>query len=158
MDDMPQKLRTSLQSLTAEEMAQVSGQRAHDLIDRNEGETDPRRAIRRLHRALRYARLGRSQYNSLQAAKAYQDLGMYYEQLGNVSRAIMYYTKAIELRDALGIKPIPALYWRGELLAHRGEREAARRDLERALALDEQPTYFAEGREFAECYLTEQTR
>jgi tetratricopeptide (TPR) repeat protein len=93
----------------------LGDQRAKDLIDKNEGERDPRRAIRRLHRALRYGR------SSIQAMKAYLDLGMYYEQLGNTHRAITYYTRAIDLGPSLDIPPLPELYWRGLLYYQRGD-------------------------------------
>jgi tetratricopeptide (TPR) repeat protein len=142
MATMPEEFRIVLDRL--------GDQRAKNLIDTNEGEIDPRRAIRRLHRALRYGR------HTLYAARAYQDLGKYHEQLGNASRAILYYTHAIERYDSFQIKPIPALYWRGRLLAQRDEREAARRDFERALPLDE-PTWFPEERDSAKRYLAAPT-
>lgn len=126
-------------------------ERAKQLIDKNEGETDPRRAIRRLHRALRYGR------ESIQASKAFRDLGMYHEELGNTSRAIFYYTQAIELGQALDLLPIPDLYWRGQMYAQGGNVKLARADFEQALALDEPLTLFPEEREFAQRFLAEES-
>ena len=131
-------------------VGELGDQRAKELNDAADEEPDPRLRIKLLHSALRCGR------HSIQATKAYQNLGSTYEDLGNVSRAIMYYTRAIELDEVLGIVPIPALYWRGQLLAQRGKRESAQRDFERALPLDV-PSFFPEEREFAEQYLAEPT-
>jgi tetratricopeptide (TPR) repeat protein len=65
----------------------VGDQRAKDLIDQSYGEYDSKRAIALLHRALRYGR------TTIQAHKAYSELGSRYESRGNISRAIMYYTR-----------------------------------------------------------------
>ena len=129
--------------------AQFGDQRAKDLIDRNEGETDPRRAIRRLHRALSYGR------TSIQAKKAYQDLGRYYEELGNVPRAILYYTKTIELGEVLDIPSVPALYWRGILYYQRGDWQSACRDFARARDLEGTRIVFPFGRALADRILTD---
>ena len=73
----------------------LGDQRAEDLVNSAVGEADPRQAIRLLHRALRYGR------TSIQAAKAFQMLGMQHEQLGNTRLAIKYYSEAIALDDGL---------------------------------------------------------
>jgi tetratricopeptide (TPR) repeat protein len=126
----------------------LGDQRAKDLIDSTDNERDPRRAIRLLHRALRYGR------TSIQAAKAFQRLGMKYEDLGNARLAIKYYSEGIALDDGLGIAPIPTLYWRGRLLHQRGDVAAAREDFARALALDSNPSWDPDEREFAERVLS----
>jgi tetratricopeptide (TPR) repeat protein len=98
--------------------------RAHQLIDSTEAELDPRRTIVILRRALHYGRLG------IQASKAYQGLGMHYEQLGNKKRALHYYTQAIEIGDWDNEWTV---FWRGRLYFQQGVWDAAKRDLERAL-------------------------
>jgi tetratricopeptide (TPR) repeat protein len=122
----------------------LGDQRAKDLIDRNDGEDDPRRAIKRLHRALSYGR------TSIQAGKAYQDLGMYYEELGNTRLALKYYTEAIAVKRELGIEPVPALFWRGKLYLERGDAADARRDFAEAIELEGVNSWFPEERELAE--------
>lgn len=142
--------------LTEEQMKELQAlldplgdQRAKDLIDRNDGEYDPRRAIRRLHRALSYGR------TSIQASKAFQGLGMYYEELGNMRLALKYYTEAIAVKRELGIEPVPALYWRGKLLYERGDVADARQDFAEAIELEGVNSWFPEEREFAERTLAE---
>ena len=109
----------------------LGDQRAKDLVDDADGVPDLRERIALLHRALRYGR------RSIQSKKAYQSLGLTYEELGKPSLAIRNYTKAIVLGEALDIAPVPILYRRGFLYYQRGETEAARHDLEQALAMDD---------------------
>jgi tetratricopeptide (TPR) repeat protein len=118
--------------------------RAHQLIDSADAEMDPRRAIVILRRALQYGHLG------IQASKAYQGLGMHYEQLGNKKRALHYYTQAIETGDWDNEWTV---FWRGRLYFQQGAWDAAKRDLERAIQLGgESPD------EEAEEYLAQITR
>ncbi len=78
-----------------------------------------------LHRALRYGRRG------IQAGKAYQELGMIFEDLGKPQRAITYYTCSLVVGA-----PNPFTYfWRGQLYFQQGQRGLARRDFEQALEL-----------------------
>jgi tetratricopeptide (TPR) repeat protein len=100
--------------------------RAHQLIDSVEAEWDSRRAIAILRRALQYGHLG------IQARKAYQDLGMHYEQLRNTKRALHYYTQAIEID---GWNNEWLVFWRGRLYFQQSAWDAAKHDLERALEL-----------------------
>ncbi|MCI0526642.1 MAG: hypothetical protein L0Y56_04210, partial [Nitrospira sp.] len=65
-------------------------QRAKDLIDTAEAEPDPKRAIKLLHKALRFGRVG------IQASKAYMGLAMRFEDLDDEERAIKYYTTCLE--------------------------------------------------------------
>ena len=132
-------------------VATIGDQRAKDLLDRNHDETDPRRAIRRLHRALRYGR------TTVHAIKAFQELGNRYEALGNSRLAILYYTKALRLALDLDILPLPLLYWRGRVYLRIGDRESARRDFGWATELDNAATLFPEEYELARSVLdTEQ--
>jgi tetratricopeptide (TPR) repeat protein len=118
--------------------------RAHQLIDSADAEMDLRRAIVILHRALKYGHLG------IQASKAYQGLGMHYEQLGNKKRALHYCTQAIETGDWDNEWTV---FWRGRLYLQQGAWDAAKRDLERAIELGgESPD------EEAEEYLAQITR
>jgi tetratricopeptide (TPR) repeat protein len=120
-------------------------QRAKDLIDAADGELDPKRAIQLLHRALRYGRTG------IQASKAYQGLGMRYEELGDTARAIKYYTKAMEAWHPSAI----LFFWRGELYYQRGQWTEARNDFEQALAFPPGEGLVSPEREVAERYLVE---
>jgi tetratricopeptide (TPR) repeat protein len=114
-------------------------QRAKDLVDQADSESDPKRAIKLLQRALKDGRSG------IQAGKAYQALGSRYEELGDNQRAIEYYTKSIEV----GVQNAFTHFWRGQLYFQRGERVAAQHDLEEALAIG----LFSPERETAEQYL-----
>jgi tetratricopeptide (TPR) repeat protein len=119
-------------------------QRAHDLIDRSLGDPDSRRAIRRLHRALSYGR------ESIQALKAYKDLGERYERLGNLRRAVWYYTKALELAEDDAITRC----WRGQGHYRLGNWAEARADLEAVLQSgDLHPCYHRQERDTAQQYL-----
>jgi tetratricopeptide (TPR) repeat protein len=107
----------------------VGDQRAHDLIDEALSETNWQRAIELLYRALAYGTTG------IEATKAYQLLGMRYEDIGNTNRAILYYTKALETSVREDLEPEPfVLFWRGELYYQQGNKSAARQDFEQALA------------------------
>src|SRR5438067_330777 len=127
------------------QLMEFGDQRAKDLIDRTEGVRDPRRRIALLRRALRYGRTG------TQARKAYQSLGIAYEELGNTSRAINYYTKALELGDA---NPITR-FWRGQVHYRRGEWEAARRDFEHVLTQQDLRRLAPKEHALAQRYLAE---
>jgi len=104
--------------------ADFGDQRAKDLIDLAVGESNPRKAIKLLQRALRYGQTG------IQASKAYLVLGNQYADLGDVDQAIASYSRSVEAwRD-----PLPmAIYWRGELYFRQNRRDEARRDFERVL-------------------------
>ena len=132
-------------------IADIGDQRAKSLLDKNLNEANPRRAIRRLHRALRYGR------TSLHAAKAFQELGHRYEELGNNRLALLYYTRALRLDLELNILPIPLLYWRGRVHLKSGDREAAHRDFGWAIELDDAPTFFPEEHQLARSMLDAET-
>lgn len=136
-----------LQEFTEFEISdeEFGDQRAKDLIDAADGELDPKRAIQLLHRALRYGRTG------IQASKAYQGLGMRYEELGDTARAIKYYTKAMEAWHPSAI----LFFWRGELYYQRGQWTEARNDFEQALAFPPGEGLVSPEREVAERYLVE---
>jgi tetratricopeptide (TPR) repeat protein len=119
--------------------------RAKDLIDEADGGLDSKRAIHLLHRALRYGRTG------IQACKAYQGLGMIYDERGDTARAIKYYTQAMEAWRPQAL----LLFWRGELYYRRGQWAEARDDLERALAFPPGDGLVSPDRELAEEYLAE---
>jgi hypothetical protein len=129
------------QSLPAEahEDMEFGDQRAKDLIDEAEGEFEPREAIKLLHRALRYGKTG------IQAGKAYQGLGTRYEELGQIARAIRYYTQALEVGGPNSF----VLFWRGQLLYQRRQWAEAKADFEQALVLG----LWSPEREEAEAYL-----
>jgi tetratricopeptide (TPR) repeat protein len=75
---------------------------------------------------LQYGHLG------IQACKAYQGLGIHYEQLRNTKHALHYYTQAIEIGDWDNEWTV---FWRGRLYYQQKAWDAAKRDLERALEL-----------------------
>ncbi len=101
----------------------LGDQRAKDLIDSIEGESDPQRAIRILEQALSYGTTG------IQASKAYQDLGMIYEDLEALPNAAEHYTKAMD-----AWKPSANLYfWRGRVYYKLGRWQEAKKDLETSL-------------------------
>lgn len=111
--------------------------RAHKLLDMASGAVHPR-AIRLCYRALGYGRTG------IQASKAYQELGMRFEDLGQTQRAIRYYTRSLKVGP-----PNPWTYfWRGLLYHQQGHRELARNDFEQALALDLWPPECDEARQY----------
>jgi tetratricopeptide (TPR) repeat protein len=118
-------------------------QRAKDIIDVAYEEPDPHRAIKLLHRALKYGDTG------IQASKAYGELGRLYEDLGDITQAITYYTRAIEV----GVPEAYEFFWRGQLFYQLGQWEAARHDFEQALAFEK--GFFSPEREQAQCYLAE---
>jgi Flp pilus assembly protein TadD len=59
------------------------------------------------------------------------------------------------LDEALEMPPVPILYWRGFLYHQRGETEAARRDLEKALAVDNFGRLYRDEQERAKRLLAE---
>lgn len=123
-----------------------SWQFAQDLIDRAEGEFNPRRAIQILHLSLRHQSTG------VLANEAYMGLGMKYEQLGLKTEAIDCYTKALE-ED----RPDARLFlWRGEIRYELGEWNKAKSDFEQALAISSSipGELFEDDRESAEKYLS----
>lgn len=127
--------------LDAYENIEFGDQRAKDLIDEADGEFEPREAIKLLHRALRYGKTG------IQAGKAYQGLGTRYEELGQLARAIRYYSQSLEVG---GPEPF-TLFWRGQLFYQRHQWADAKADFEQALALG----LWSPEREEAEAYLVE---
>jgi tetratricopeptide (TPR) repeat protein len=72
-----------------------------------------------LLRALSYGR------ESIQALKAYKDPGARYEHLGNLRRAVWYYTKALELAEDDAVTRC----WRGLVHYRLGHWGEARIDL-----------------------------
>lgn len=99
-------------------------QLAKDLIDGIEGELDRVRAIQMLHLALRYQPTG------IQASKAYMALGIKYEELKQLRKAIDCYTKALEVDN-----PNARLFlWRGQLYYKLGEWDKSQDDFEQALS------------------------
>lgn len=130
---------------SSETAVEFGDQRAKDLIDEADGELDPKRAVKLLHKALRYGRTG------IQASKAYMGLGMRYEDLGDTARAIKYYTKAIGVGGPSAI----ILFWRGQLYYQRKQWKEARSDFEQALAFPPGEGLVSPERELAESHLVE---
>jgi tetratricopeptide (TPR) repeat protein len=120
-------------------------QRAKDLIDEADAELEHNRAIKLLHKALRFGRTG------IQAHKAYLGLAVRYEDLGNDVRAIKYYTKAMEAWRPTAV----ILFWRGRLYYRREQWEQARIDFARALGFPSSEGLASPERELAENYLAE---
>lgn len=98
-------------------------QEAKDLIDIANGEPDVQKAIKLLEQALAYGEMG------IQASKAYMELGMRYEDLGEIGKAIEHYTKSLTAWKPFGL----GYFWRGRLFYTQGQWEDARSDFEQAL-------------------------
>lgn len=104
-------------------------QRAKDLIDMTEGipDSQPEEAIKLLTEALTYGETG------IQASKAYLGLGMRYEDLNDIDKAIENYTKSLDANKPFSI----CLFWRGKLYFQQGKWPEAKSDFKQALELGE---------------------
>ncbi|MEJ2746618.1 MAG: tetratricopeptide repeat protein, partial [Anaerolineae bacterium] len=101
-------------------------QRASDLVDKADGvpDSNPKKAIKLLQKALKYGETG------IQASKAYLGLGMRYEDLGKIDKAIEFYTKSMDALEPFSI----ALFWRGQLYYEQEQWDKAQSDFEQALS------------------------
>ncbi|MCL4872139.1 MAG: tetratricopeptide repeat protein [Anaerolineae bacterium] len=118
-------------------------QEAKDLIDMGNGESDPQQAIKLFQQALTYGETG------IQASKAFMELGMRYEDLGETEQAIEHYTRSLTAWKPFGF----GYFWRGRLYYARGQWEQARSDIERALNFASESMLPSPEREEAEEYL-----
>lgn len=126
----------------------LGDQRAKDLIDEAEGEADLRKAIELLNKAVEYGESG------IQASKAFINLGMRYEDIGEIQPAINFYSKALN-----AWKPSAMVYfWRGRLYYQLGQWDQARRDFKQALAFPSDEGLYSPEYEEAEQYLIELKR
>jgi tetratricopeptide (TPR) repeat protein len=118
-------------------------QEAKDLIDMGNGESDPQQAIKLFQQALTYGETG------IQASKAFMELGMRYEDLGEIEKAIEHYTKSLAAWKPFGI----GYFWRGRLYYAQGQWEQAQSDFEQALTFASEGLLPSPEREEAEEYL-----
>lgn len=123
----------------------LGDQRAKDLIDEAEGETDLRKAIDLLNEAIEFGDSG------IQASKAFIGLGMRHEDLGEIEQAINAYSKALT-----AWKPFALIYfWRGRLYFLIRRWEQANKDFKQALAFQNEEGLPQPERKEAENYLAE---
>lgn len=123
----------------------LGDQRAKDLIDEAEGETDLRKAIDLLNEAIEFGDSG------IQASKAFIGLGMRYEDLGETELAVNAYSKVLT-----AWKPFALIYfWRGRLYFQLHRWAKARKDFKQALAFPDEEGLPQPEREEAVKYLNE---
>ncbi|MEA5078247.1 MAG: hypothetical protein VB013_06715 [Anaerolineaceae bacterium] len=107
-------------------MSFVMSQEADDLVDAVNESFFPRLAFRRLEKAVKE---GRSGFDN---PAVYSTMAMYYEDAGDIDKAIEYYTLSLQLYDDDALMHL----FRGNLYYQQGEFDLARKDLYKSLSLE----------------------